>query len=149
MRWVIGCGSLFLLAGASQAQGLQIRVVDANTNKPVDGVMVERWASQWQPRVMRVPGKFWFPEKGIVTDTEGLVAINKTAWDDWYAIKPAKYEEGSVKRDMGKFRFTPMSGGDPMELTEESGIVVVRLRPSNTKPDTKPGDSKPGNSKPQ
>jgi hypothetical protein len=135
MRWAIGCVLVLFLAGASQAQGLQIRVVDADSGKPIDGVMVERWASQWQPRIMRVPGKFWFPEKGIATDSDGLVTINKTAWDDWYEIKLAKYEEGSVKRDKGKYRFTPGGTGcDARELNEQSGIVVVTLRPNSSKP---------------
>ena len=79
MRMGIACSLVMVLAGLAQAQGLRVCVMDAEPSKPIAGATVERWASQWQPRILRSPGKFWFPEGRSATDAGGLAAINKVA----------------------------------------------------------------------
>ena len=116
------------------AQGLRICVVDAESGKPVTGAKVKRWASQWQPRVLRPPGKFWFPEKEVATDADGRVTIDTVVGDDWYAVKAEGYEEGSVEKVRGKYQFTARPGGRPRQLTVESGVVTLPLKPNTPKP---------------
>lgn len=135
MRSGIVCSLILALVGAAQAQGLRMRVVDAESGKPLARTTVKRWASQWQPRILQLPGKFWFPGKEVTADAEGRVTINKVAGDDWYAIKAVGYEEGNVARSQGKYRFTPQSGGTSRELAAQSGVVIVPLRRSSPKSD--------------
>jgi hypothetical protein len=135
MKWALVLSLVLVSTGLVQAQGLHIRIVDADSGKPVVGATVERWASEWQPRILLPPGKFWFPKKELTVDMDGGVTIDKVARDDWYAVKAAGYEDGTVKRVWGKYQFAPKSGGKPLELVMESGVVVVRLKHSDPKPD--------------
>ena len=56
MRTVVTLGLVLVLAGAAQAKGLRFLVVDAQSGAPIAGATVERWASQWQPRILLPPG---------------------------------------------------------------------------------------------
>ncbi|MCC6417497.1 MAG: ISAs1 family transposase [Gemmataceae bacterium] len=133
MRSVLVFSLLLLLAGATQAKGLRFRVVDASSGAPIAGATIERWASQWQPRILLPPGKFWFPAGKLTTDAEGFAFLEVVARDDWYAIKAGGYEEGSVARSWFKFQFTARAGGSPRDMVEQSGALVVPLRPGTSK----------------
>jgi hypothetical protein len=128
MKSTLVCSLVLALAGAAHAGGIQLRVVDAESGKPIRGAAVERWASEWQPRILRPPGRFWFPGGRAATDAKGRAAIDKTARDDWYAIEAEGYEKGRVERAGSKFRFTPRAGSKPRELTAEAGVLVVPLK---------------------
>lgn len=125
---VLACSSL------AQAQGLRIDVVDAETVRPVGGAAVTRWASQWQPRILLPPGKFWFPETAVATDAGGRVTIAKVAGDDWYAVKVEGYEEGYVEKARDRYQFTARSGGRARNLAERSGAVILPLKRSDSTP---------------
>ena len=135
MKSIAVCALSLVLASSARADGLTIRVVDAETGKHIAGVMVERWASQWQPRILKLPGRFWFPEKGVATDAEGRVVIDKIAGDDRYSFETEGYENGWVTPGWDGFKLAGRAGGKPTDLAKQSGVLVVPLRPNKPKGD--------------
>lgn len=133
MRMVFSLGLVLVLAGAVHAGGLRFRLVDAMSGKPIAGATVERWASQWQPRILLPPGRFWFPAGRHTTDADGYASLEKVARDDGYAISAKGYEEGSVTRGWFKYQFTARSGSTPQDLVEQAGVLVIPLKPSSMK----------------
>ncbi len=128
MRTVVVLWILLVMAGAAQAEGLRFRIVDARSGAPIAGATVERYASQWQPRILSLPGKFWFPEGSRTTDSGGFATLAKVARDDWYLIHAEGFEEGAAARNWFKFQFTPKGGGTPRDLIEQAGTLVVPLQ---------------------
>jgi hypothetical protein len=133
MRTVITLGLFLALAGAVRANGLQFRVVDTRSGAPIAGATVERWASQWQPRLLQLPGKFWFPEGKGTTDPDGFASLEKVAGDDVYYIKAEGYDVGIITRSWFKFRLSNRSESASREVTAQSGALIVPLRPSAPK----------------
>jgi hypothetical protein len=138
MRAVFAFGLVLAAAGVVEAadpKGLRVRVVDAVTGKPVPGATVERWASQWQPRILALPAKFWFPAgKGVAADADGYAALEKTAGDDRYYVRADGYEQGFVVRRGSKFELADGQDGKPRPLAPEGGVLVVPLRPRDPGP---------------
>jgi hypothetical protein len=133
MRTVLSLGLVLVLAGAVQTKGLRFLVVDAQSGAPIAGATVERWASQWQPRILLPPGKFWFPEGRGMTDRGGFTALEKMAGDDHYYIKAEGYVVGFMTRSWFKYRLSDMEDGAAREVLEQSGALVVPLRRSAPK----------------
>ena len=94
---------------------------------------MERWASQWQPRILLPPGKFWVPEGRGMTDRGGFTALEKMAGDDHYYIKAEGYVVGFMTRSWFKYRLSDMEDGAAREVLEQSGALVVPLRRSAPK----------------
>lgn len=128
MKRILACAMALLLASAASAQELRVQVVDADSGQPIANVKVVRWASQWQPRILLPPGKFWFSEGGATSNADGLATISKTARDDWYKLETEGYDGGTLKREWGQYKFVRMGQSVGTKPAEKSGIVVVPLK---------------------
>jgi hypothetical protein len=118
---------LAAVPAAVQAEELRFRVVDAVSGAPIANVEVKRLASQWQPRILLLPGKFWFPREEAATDASGVTSFKEFASDDHFSFNAAGYEPGAVNKSWFKYRFR--SGTGPAsEVAERSGALVIPMR---------------------
>ncbi len=139
MRSALTVLLVLAIAGTARTEWLRVRVVDAESGKPVRGVQIKRWASQWQPRILMLPGKFWFPEGSVATDAKGTATIDNTARDDWYALEAVGYETGRIERSWGKYQFLPQASKMPHRLMTREGWLVVPLHRSMPMSERQPG----------
>ncbi len=115
----------------TEAKELRFRIVDADSGKPLVSAKVTRWASRWQPRILMPPGKFWFPEGTFATDADGLVSIEKHAWDDRYLFKADGYEDAFVKKSWFKYTIFGNSEDSQTDVREQAGILLIPLCKKN------------------
>jgi len=122
------CTILFASAGGwARGDELRLCVTDADSGKPVEGATVERWASEWQPRILRLPAKFWFPQKAVTVNAEGGVTLKTVAGDDWYAVKADGFERVKVERVGDKYQTVPRGEEKPRALVVKDGVVIIPL----------------------
>lgn len=120
---LFSCGSV-----RSAADERRFCVVDADSGQAVSGAKITRFASQWQPRILLPPGKFWFPGGERTTDASGLVTFYEVAWDDRYYIEATGYERATVTQDCFRWKVRSESSQNKATVLSKDGCCVVPLQ---------------------
>src|SRR5262249_43561575 len=123
---VVSCAS-------AQAKGLQFRVVDAESGRPLNGVTVTRVYSMRRRRILRPPGRFWFAKEPVHTDAAGFVKFEWYAGDDVYHFEREGLEGARVKRRWFRWQATAEAEDRWAVLLLQDSCYVVPLRQKDAK----------------